>query len=114
MLTPLDAFDMNSLSDSMDHDPRTVTCGPTGGSYLAPVTGSPISYNQPYDQDYHGYYQQSHSFDHVTSASATHPNMVTAGQGYAGDHEDDYMQYQHQHQAYQRGYWGGGQRGAGR
>jgi hypothetical protein len=114
MLTPLDAFDMNSLSDSMVEHTRRVTCGPMSGSYLAPVTGSPVAYSQPYDQDYHDYYQQSHSFEHVTTTSATHPNMGTAGQGYAGDHEDDYMQYQHQQQAYQHSYWDSGHRGGGR
>lgn len=112
-LTEADAFDLNTLSHSVDQA-RAMTCAPTSGSYLAPVSTSPVSYHQPYDTDYRGYYQQGHGFDHATSPSPVHPNMVTAGQGYAGDHEDDYMHYQHQQHTYQHAYWGSGQRGGGR
>lgn len=114
MLTDADAFDLTTLNHSVDHARSMMTCAPTSGSYLAPVTNSPVSYQQPYGQDYHDYYQHNHSFEHATSSSVAYPNMETAGQGYAGDHEDDYMHYQHQQPAYQHSYWGSGQRGGGR
>lgn len=111
VFTDADAFDLGSLTQSVDQT-RLVTCGATSASYLAPVTSSPDSYDQRYDPSFRGYYQQT-QFDHVTSSTAGHPQMATAGQGYAGDHEDAYMQYQHHQHAYQHSYWGS-QRGGGR
>lgn len=110
IFTDADAFDLSSLTQSVDH-PRLVTCGPASASYLGPATGSPDSYDQRYDPSFRSYYQQN-QFEHVTSSTAGHPHMAIAGQGYAGDHEDDYMQYQHHQHAYQHSYWGS-QRGGG-